>query len=84
MNTSSVDRKLGTAETALADLAADPYLSMGQRRAVRGCLSTVRGVGLMRRHALLRPVPSHLSSLVPDRKLLAAGDDSFESPPDAA
>jgi len=50
----SVERKLSVAEAALMDLAADPVLTRSQRSAVHGCLSSIRGVSLVRRHVLLR------------------------------
>jgi len=74
-----VTHKLATAETALAELAADPGLTTPQRKAVRGCLSSIQGVALMRRHALLRPVPRtdavRVTPIV-ERQRLAAGDDT--------
>ncbi len=53
-----LDRKFSEAEATLAALATDPGLTKIQRKAVRGCLGSIQGVILMRRHALLRPVPA--------------------------
>jgi len=82
-----VTHKLATAETALAELAADPFLTTPQRKAVRGCLSAIQGVTLMRRHAQLRPVPRTdvvCAAPVIERQFLAAGDDSQGGGQDAA
>ena len=82
-----VTHKLATAETALAELAADPFLTTPQRKAVRGCISSLQGIAKMRLHALLRPVPrtaAVCAAPVIERQFLAAGDDSQGGGKDAA
>ena len=70
-----VDRRISDVETALAELAADPGLTQAQRSAVRGCLGSIQGVVLMRRHALIRPVPPRRAPAVDFRsRQLPVGD----------
>ncbi|EFL53135.1 hypothetical protein DesfrDRAFT_0183 [Solidesulfovibrio fructosivorans JJ]] len=70
-----LDRKFSEAETAVAALAADPFLTMSQRHALRGALGTIQGVALVRRHALLRLVPCGMIPPVDCReRQLPAGD----------
>ncbi|MGE4536622.1 MAG: hypothetical protein AB7D37_06055 [Desulfovibrio sp.] len=70
-----LDRKFSEAETAVADLAADPFLTKPQRQALRGALGTIQGVALVRRHALLRMIPGGLAPVADFReRQLPAGD----------
>jgi hypothetical protein len=82
----NIDRKFATAEAALADLVTDPFLTGSQRLAVRGCLGSIQGVVMMRRHALLRAVPPRRLAPVVDfrERQLPTGDRDEGGCPDAA
>ena len=70
-----LERKFSEAETAVAALAADPFLTKPQRKALRGALGAIQGVALMRRHALLRMIPGGMVSCADKReRQLPAGD----------
>jgi hypothetical protein len=81
-----IDRKLADAEVILADLVADPLLTVSQRKAVRACLGSIQGVTMVRRHALLRAVPPRQSAPVIDFRAnqLPVGDRDEGGSHDAA
>jgi hypothetical protein len=82
----NIDRKFAKAEAALAELATDPFLIGSHRKAVRGLLGSIQGVIMMRRHALLRPVPPRRLAPVVDfrERQLPVGDRDEGGCPDAA
>ena len=43
-----VHEQIKAAEEALSGLASEPGLTVSQRKAVRGCLGTIRGIGMVR------------------------------------